>query len=49
MWITFRDFGEIYDAKEFVASLNGVVQVARVQPTEISSMKFTAVKALDKV
>ncbi|KAL2553914.1 O-fucosyltransferase family protein [Forsythia ovata] len=44
-----RDFGEIYDVKKFVASLNGVVQVAEVKPAEVSSMKFTAVRVPDRV
>ncbi|CAA2975479.1 Hypothetical predicted protein [Olea europaea subsp. europaea] len=44
-----RDFGEIYDVKKFVASLDGVVQVAKVKPAEISSVKATAVRVPDRV
>ncbi|CAI9766642.1 unnamed protein product [Fraxinus pennsylvanica] len=44
-----RYFGEIYDVEKFVASLDGIVQVAKVKPAGISNMKVTDVRVPDRV
>ncbi|XP_057967593.1 protein MANNAN SYNTHESIS-RELATED 1 [Malania oleifera] len=44
-----RNFEDIYDVEKFVKSLNGVVQVAKNQPAEISSRNLAVVRVPNRV
>ncbi|KAK7857909.1 protein MANNAN SYNTHESIS-RELATED 1 [Quercus suber] len=44
-----RNFGDIYDVENFVKSLDGVVKVAKDQPSEISTRNIAVVKVPNRV
>ncbi|GMY38433.1 protein MANNAN SYNTHESIS-RELATED 1-like [Fagus crenata] len=44
-----RSFGDIYDVEKFVKSLDGVVRVAKDQPSKISSRNLAVVKVPNRV
>ncbi|XP_059299518.1 protein MANNAN SYNTHESIS-RELATED 1-like isoform X2 [Lycium ferocissimum] len=44
-----RNFEDIYDVEHFVRSLDGVVKVAKTQPTEVSARNLAVVKVPNRV
>ena len=45
----FRSFGEIYNEKKFVKSLDGIVRIAKYRPPQLSVEKLTAVRVPNRV
>ncbi|XP_057500241.1 protein MANNAN SYNTHESIS-RELATED 1-like isoform X1 [Actinidia eriantha] len=44
-----RSFGEIYNEKKFVKSLDGIVRIAKYRPPQLSVEKLTAVRVPNRV